>query len=339
MKQEFNWAMDQVKLPPEAEERILRALEKKQSCFRRRPKQRWRLVLAVAAVLALLVGTAIAATYQAGILGIFFQGDTSSLEPYVETKPAAVQDQNYRLTLDSSLFDRKVLYAVVTVDGLNAQATERLMNDQVILDYLQTQWGPERAKELVEEEQEDPLLFQVRMESGNHISSLAVNRLPNPSETSRSWALWMTLTGLSQPQTEPLTLHANFMEEGSDVQIPIDQALDTIHIPIHGEMIVDPSSGEALYMDYMELSPIRFTYVGKYPQTLGYELPLLFYTKDGEVLTCEDLGLELMICDVPGPADVFGREFAEIVYMSKTVIDLTQIEAIVLDGQEVSIGR
>ncbi len=27
MKQEFNWAMDQVRLPPEAEERILRALE------------------------------------------------------------------------------------------------------------------------------------------------------------------------------------------------------------------------------------------------------------------------------------------------------------------------
>ena len=86
MKQEFNWAMDQVKLPPEAEERILRALEKKQSCFRRRSKHWWRLVLAVAAVLALLVGTAIATTYQAGILGIFFQGDTSSLEPYVETK-------------------------------------------------------------------------------------------------------------------------------------------------------------------------------------------------------------------------------------------------------------
>ena len=104
MKQEFNWAMDQVRLPPEAEERILRALEKKQSCFRRRSKQRWRLVLAVAAVLALLVSSAVAAAYQAGILGIFFQGDTSSLEPYVETKPAVVQDQNYRLTLDSSLF-------------------------------------------------------------------------------------------------------------------------------------------------------------------------------------------------------------------------------------------
>ena len=71
MKQEFNWAMDQVRLPPEAEERILRALEKKQSCFRRRSKQWWRLVLAVAAVLALLVGTAIATTYQAGYWGSF----------------------------------------------------------------------------------------------------------------------------------------------------------------------------------------------------------------------------------------------------------------------------
>lgn len=339
MKQEFNWAMDQVRLPPEAEERILRALEKKQSCFRRQSKQWWRLVLAVAAVLALLVGTAIATTYQAGILGIFFQGDTSSLEPYVETKPAVVQDQNYRLTLDSSLFDGKALYAVVTVEGLNAQATERLMNGQAILDYLQTQWGPERAKEIMEQGQEDPLFFQVRMESGNHISSLAVSKLPNPSETSRSWSLRMTLTGLSQPQTEPLTLHATFMEAGSDVQIPINQALDTIHIPIHGEMIVDPSSGEALYMDYMELSPIRFTYVGKYPQTLDYELSVLFHTKDGEVLTCEDLGLDLAIRDIPGPADVFGREFAEIVYTSKTVIDLTQIEAIVLDGQEIFIGQ
>ena len=78
---------------------------------------------------------------------------------------------------------------------------------------------------------------------------------------------------------------------------------------------------------------------GKYPQTLDYELSVLFHTKDGEVLTCEDLGLDLAIRDIPGPADVFGREFAEIVYTSKTVIDLTQIEAIVLDGQEVFIGQ
>ena len=71
MKQEFNWAMDQVKLPPEAEERILRALEKKQSCFRRRSKHWWRLVLAVAAVLALLVGTAIALRIKPGYWGSF----------------------------------------------------------------------------------------------------------------------------------------------------------------------------------------------------------------------------------------------------------------------------
>ena len=93
----------------------------------------------------------------------------------------------------------------------------------------------------------------------------------------------MTLTGLSQPQTEPLTLHATFMEAGSDVQIPINQALDTIHIPIHGEMIVDPSSGEALYMDYMELSPIRFTYVGKYPRHWDTSYRSCFTQKTGKL--------------------------------------------------------
>ena len=45
------------------------------------------------------------------------------------------------------------------------------MDGQVILDYLQTQWGPEQAKEIMEQGQEDPLFFQVRMESRNHISS------------------------------------------------------------------------------------------------------------------------------------------------------------------------
>ena len=338
MKQEYNRAIDQVHLSPKGEERILRALEEKQSCARPYRRQRWKLTLAVAAVLVMLVGSAVAAAYQAGVLGIFFQGDTSQLEPYVQTEVDDAQDENYRLTLDSSLFDGKALYAVVTVEGLNSPAAERLMDGQVILEYLQTQWGPERAEELMEQGQEDPLLFQVRMESGNHVSSLAVDRLPDPSESSRSWALRMTLTGLDHQQTEPLTLHANFMEAGTSVQIPVDQTPDVVHVPVQREVITDPDSGEALYADYLELTPIRFTYVGKYPQTLEYELPVTFYTKDGEILTCEDLGLELTMCDVPGPADVFGREFAEIVYTSKTILDLTQIEAIVLEGQEFLIG-
>ena len=57
MKQEFNWAMDQVKLPPEAEERILRALEDRAQSPRRKHRK-GPLIAVLAAAAALLMGAA-----------------------------------------------------------------------------------------------------------------------------------------------------------------------------------------------------------------------------------------------------------------------------------------
>ena len=57
MKQEFNWAMDQVKLPPEAEERILRALEDRAQAPRRKHRK-GPLIAVLAAAAALLMGAA-----------------------------------------------------------------------------------------------------------------------------------------------------------------------------------------------------------------------------------------------------------------------------------------
>ena len=57
MKQEFNWAMDQVKLPPEAEARILRVLEDRAQAPRRKHRKGPLIaVLAAAAALLLVVG-------------------------------------------------------------------------------------------------------------------------------------------------------------------------------------------------------------------------------------------------------------------------------------------
>ena len=57
MKQEFNWAMDQVRLPPEAEERILRALEDRAQAPRRK-RRKGPLIAVLAAATALLMGAA-----------------------------------------------------------------------------------------------------------------------------------------------------------------------------------------------------------------------------------------------------------------------------------------
>ena len=58
MKQEFNWAMDQVKLPPEAEERILKALEEqKAGKAPRRPRRKWKTAVAAVAAAVLMYET------------------------------------------------------------------------------------------------------------------------------------------------------------------------------------------------------------------------------------------------------------------------------------------
>ena len=144
MKQEFNWAMDQVKLPPEAEERILRALEEqKAGKAPRRPRRTWKTAVAAVAAAVLMTGTAFAAAYQAGVLDIFFRGDTSSLESYVQTAVGSAENEDYRFTVNSAYYDGMSIYAVITLEGLTDQAAERLFSNQVFADYYAQLYGQE----------------------------------------------------------------------------------------------------------------------------------------------------------------------------------------------------
>lgn len=127
MKQEFNRAMDQVTLPPEAEARIISVLEGKTAGSPpRRPGRRWKTAAAAAAAAILMTGAAFAAAYQAGVLDLFFQGDTGSLEPYVQTTIPSAEHEGYRLTVDNSLYDGQNLYILMTVEALNQQAASEL---------------------------------------------------------------------------------------------------------------------------------------------------------------------------------------------------------------------
>ena len=68
---------------------------------------------AAVAAAVLMTGTAFAAAYQAGVLDIFFRGDTSSLESYRTIQ--STEDENYRLTVDS-LRDGDGLYLYLTIE-------------------------------------------------------------------------------------------------------------------------------------------------------------------------------------------------------------------------------
>ena len=73
-----------------------------------------------------MTGAAFAAAYQAGVLDLFFQGDTSNLEPYVQTTIPSAENEDYRLTVDNSLYDGQNLYILMTVEALNQQAASEL---------------------------------------------------------------------------------------------------------------------------------------------------------------------------------------------------------------------
>lgn len=146
MKQEYHRALEQICLSEEARARIISVLEQKERGLKRPRRRIGRLILVCAVLILLLLGTGAAVVSRVGVLELFFQGDTSQLEPFVQTG-ASAQDKNYRLTLDSSICDGDTLYVVITVEGLHEQAVENLKNNQVVADCYRGGLGPRDAGE------------------------------------------------------------------------------------------------------------------------------------------------------------------------------------------------
>lgn len=177
MKCEYQEAVGAVHMPADCEARILAALER-----RERPRRPVRAAVVFAAVVVLLCGSALAAGYRAGVLDLFFQGDTGVLEPYVQY-PNSVSNGDYRLSVDSILFDGCSLYAVVTIEGLNRQAVESLKSNQCFAEILGKKWGQEYADRL--------LRFQTVGGDGFLCPGMTSNgayELPAPDESSRAWS-------------------------------------------------------------------------------------------------------------------------------------------------------
>lgn len=314
MKQEFNWAMDQVKLPPEAEERILRALEEqKAGKAPRRSRRTWKTAVAAVAAAVLMTGTAFAAAYQAGVLDIFFRGDTSSLESYRTIQ--STEDENYRLTVDS-LRDGDGLYLYLTVEPKTEQAA------QVLPDI---EWGP------------GTFSFTPGMTKGWWESEETTD-----PEAGRSFSIETNLTMKALETLEPITFSANFMAEDCTLQLPIQQSAPTASRSIDRDIEVNPLTGETEYWTDVTISSTRFSYTSiqnysKMDGGRGVADPLIFLKMtDGSILTRSQLGLGPagfeQILDVEGLPEE--KRMDRIIEHFQIVIDPTQVESLIVDGME-----
>ena len=86
-------------LPPHLDSRRVKArvnaaLDASQTERRRYMKQKWRVALAAGLALAVITGTAFAAAAHWDMLTVWFQGDTTPGQAYVDSQTRSVSDGN-----------------------------------------------------------------------------------------------------------------------------------------------------------------------------------------------------------------------------------------------------
>lgn len=288
---------------------------------RRRPMHKKKLLLSLAAALVVLTGSAVAVANHYGVLDLFFTGDTSALEPYVQTAVDSAENADYRLTLDSSLYDGQNIYAVITVTGLNDQAIEDLKSNKVIAETHREAWGQEMVDSLMENGDTGPdtLCF----DSATCPGAMSSGELPAPSDSSRSWEINVMLQQYVGAQTEPSELWLDFMGRDCAVRIPMNSVLNSVHLTPRQEVTMNPQLGWKGVLEEFNLTPISYTiqfeqkgeWSGGLPGT-AYEYKEIFFLrmKDGSVWTPNQLGA--------------------INWQFDTPIDLEQVQSVIFGDTE-----
>ncbi len=332
MNQGYNQAMDQIHLSQEAEQRIVTALETQS---KRPTKRNWRVAAALAAAAVLMTGSAFAVAYRAGVLDVFFQGDTSQLEPFVQTAVASVENQDYRLTVDSAVCDSQSLYAVITVEGLNDQAVEALKSNQVIAESHREVWGQEMVDSLMANGSAGPETFWVAFaDSGVSTSGIQYQTLPAPSDTSRSWQVKISrMDADHQMDFGSILFWLGFMGKEYAVEIPTDTAMETIQLSIDRDVQPQYPGGPMVFVESLELSPVSLSYVGTYwdVQRDADNPPAIFFRmKDGQIATQMQVGYHW---NGAGKIKESDRLY-QVRYQTDTPVDLDQVASILLGDME-----
>ena len=332
MKQDYNQAMDQLHLPPQAEQRILQALEAQTQ----QPKKRnWRVGAALAAAAVLMAGSAFAVAYRWGVLEVFFHGDTSQVEPYVQTAVGSAENQDYRLTVDSAVCDSQTLYAIITVEGLNDQAVEDLISNKVIAESHREVWGQEMVDSLMDNGSAGPDTFWAAFaDSGTHVSGIQDQELTAPSDTSRSWQVKISrMDADHQMDSGSILFWLGFMGKEYAVAIPTDTAMETIQLSIDRDVQPQYPDGPTVFVQSLELSPVSLSYVGTYwdAQRDADNPPLVFFRmKDGQITTQMQLGYHW---NGAGKINESDRLY-QVRYQTDTPVDLDQVASIILGDME-----
>ena len=303
--------------PAAVKRRVNAALNAVPSERRTYMRQKIRLAAAAAAVVGLLAGTAQAAAGQWNVLDFYFEGDNTPADDYVNHETYSVSDDNYTLSVTSSVADTRSAYLLVTVEAKTDEARAALMADDF----------------------ENISTFDLYTLSGDTANPEAAlcgfgygeDELLRTG-SSRSY-------GMSTHEMGPayaLRLRAGFMEDGLYVDIPLT-SVEPLSLEINAEgtsfgTTHNVKGGASLTLDSISLSPLSLHMEYSYPAGGGEAEPLLLFRKtDGTLLSWGQVVGTSGGMFATGEEDS-GTAFLSADYRLRSVLDLSRLDAVVFNG-------
>ncbi len=346
MRKEYKQMMDQLSPREELVEQVLAqaGAHAEQRQNRRRPMHKKKLILALAAALVVLTGSAMAVGSQLGLLNVFFQGDTSGLEPYVQTDLGSAENEDFRFTVNSAYYDGMTVYATVTVEGLNEQAVEDLKSSRSDAEFHRELWGDALADNMLEKGISGPDTIvcnrgEVTEAAGYEYTggSMGGKDLPG-TETSRSRTVEVGFDRWLGPVDTPLELWVGFMGRENSVKIPLDTVVDSAHLETDQEFLFNPITNQRAVFTEATLTPTQIYYeietVGEMRLETGWDVmngQFVLKMRDGTLITTE----QLHGAAGGGHYDWDNGIFAYNVEFNKMRFsDVSEVEAIILGDME-----
>ena len=268
---------------------------------RRRPMHKRKLFLSLAAALVVLTGSAVAVGNQLGLLNVFFQGDTSGLEPYVQTDLGSAENENFRFTVNSAYYDGMTVYATVTWEGLNDAAVDDIMHSRSDGEFHREMWGDEMAEHLMETGGTGPDTIMcnqrevVETAGVYNGGSMGANQISS-TQTARCLKVDVGFREWMGAMDTPLELWVGFMGREYSVKIPLDTVVGSAHLEPDQEFLFNPLTGQRAILTEATLTPTQMYYeietVGEMRLETGWDVmngQFVLKMKDGTLITTEQL--------------------------------------------------
>lgn len=293
--------------------RVDAALDGKRRAFY--PRRALRPALAAVLALLLLTGTALAGgdlippEFNVLTGGSFRGNHAANAIAMMTITPVSVSDDNYTMTVTSSLADKKEVYFTLLIEAHNDAAWEELLDvsGSAVSDLLS---------------------FRI---SGSYSYGHSGEVDPDHERTLRYnvSAAWMPMQSAS--------VRLELMKEGLWLEFPVKTIRSvTLGLDADGQGMGDHShaAGGPVHLKTVEVSPLSFSVDYTTPK-LNQGVPVLYFLyKDGTIKTQGQLG-SIHPSGHGGPEGIFGSGETyrnQYSYQFPSVQDLSQMEAVIFEG-------